>query len=323
MTETVTLTAKLGIAPIAWTNDDLPQLGGDTSLETCLAESRLAGFLGVETGGKFPKTSAQLRAVLAAHELRLVSGWYSGTLLDADLETEKRQVFDQLTLFRECGASVLVYGETAGTIQNKQNVPLSNRRVLTDHEIDAYGGKLTEFAQFCADFGVPLAFHHHMGTAIENERDIDRFMAATGESVGLLCDTGHLTFAGADILRVLDNHGRRINHVHAKDVRLAVLQTLDRNNESFLDAVLKGIYTVPGDGMIDFNAVIRRLFQLGYTGWFVVEAEQDPLKAPPLEYARIGHRALSAALALAGYQIESGHPGQDPVGASHDSKSKL
>ena len=299
MTETVTLTAKLGIAPIAWTNDDLPQLGGDTSLETCLAESRLAGFLGVETGGKFPKTSAQLRAVLAAHELRLVSGWYSGTLLDADLETEKRQVFDQLTLFRECGASVLVYGETAGTNQNKQNVPLSNRRVLTDHEIDAYGGKLTEFAQFCADFGVPLAFHHHMGTAIENERDIDRFMAATGESVGLLCDTGHLTFAGADILRVLDNHGRRINHVHAKDVRLAVLQTLDRNNESFLDAVLKGIYTVPGDGMIDFNAVIRRLFQLGYTGWFVVEAEQDPLKAPPLEYARIGHRALSAALALA------------------------
>ena len=306
MSQTMTRTAKLGIAPIAWTNDDLPQLGGETSLETCLAESRLAGFLGVETGGKFPKTSSQLREVLAAHELRLVSGWYSGTLLDAELEAEKRRAVDQLSLFRDCGASVIVYGETAGTIQNKQDVPLAGRRMLTDREIDAYGRKLTEFAQFCADFGVPLAFHHHMGTAIENEHDIDRLMAATGEPVGLLCDTGHLTFAGADILRVLDKHGRRVNHVHAKDVRSAVLQTLDRSRESFLDAVLKGVYTVPGDGMIDFPSVTRKLADLGYEGWFVVEAEQDPAKAPPLEYARIGHRALCDALSSAGYRIETG-----------------
>jgi inosose dehydratase len=306
MTQTLALTAKLGIAPIAWTNDDLPQLGGDTSLETCLAESRLAGFLGVETGGKFPKSSAELRAVLAAHELRLVSGWYSGTLLDADLETEKRQVHDQLTLFRDCGAAVLVYGETAGTIQNQQNVPLAKRRVLADREVETYGRKLTKFATFCADAGVPLAFHHHMGTAIENEHDIDRLMAATGESVGLLCDTGHLTFAGADILRVLDKHGRRINHVHAKDVRSAVLARIDRDHDSFLDAVLKGVYTVPGDGMIDFKGVVRRLAELGYQGWFVVEAEQDPVKAPPLEYARLGHRALSDALTSAGYRIEAG-----------------
>lgn len=303
---TGTLTAKLGIAPIAWTNDDLPQLGGETSLQTCLTESRLAGFLGVETGGKFPKTSTQLREVLAAHELRLVSGWYSGTLLDADLETEKRQVVDQLTLFRECGATVLVYGETAGTIQNKQNVPIVRRRVLTDDEIKIYGRKLTAFATFCTDLGVSLAFHHHMGTAIQSEHDIDRLMAATDTPVGLLCDTGHLTFAGADILRVLDHHGRRIKHVHAKDVRSTVLQTLDPETDSFLDAVLKGIYTVPGDGMIDFATVVRRLAELGYEGWFVVEAEQDPAKAPPLEYARIGHRALSAALRSAGYQIAAG-----------------
>lgn len=306
MAQTIALSAKLGIAPIAWTNDDLPQLGGETSLETCLAESRLAGFLGVETGGKFPKTSAQLRDVLAAHQLQLVSGWYSGTLLDSDLETEKRQVQDQLTLFRECGAAVLVYGETAGTIQNKQDVPLANRRVLEDGEIETYGRKLTEFATFCANSGVPLAFHHHMGTAIENEHDIDRLMAATGDAVGLLCDTGHLTFAGADILRVLDKHGRRINHVHAKDVRANVLATLDRTKESFLDAVLKGVYTVPGDGSIDFPTVVRRLGEIGYQGWFVVEAEQDPVTAPPLEYARIGHRALADALTAAGYRIEVG-----------------
>jgi inosose dehydratase len=306
MSQTITLKAKLGIAPIAWSNDDLPQLGGETSLETCLAESRLAGFAGVETGGKFPKTSAQLHEVLAAHELQLVSGWYSGTLLDADLETEKRQVVDQLTLFRDCGAAVLVYGETASTIQNKQNVPIARRRVLTDREIEAYGHKLTEFAQFCGDFGVPLAFHHHMGTAIQSEYDIDRLMAATGDSVGLLCDTGHLTFAGADILRVLDNHARRINHVHAKDVRSTVLEALDPERDSFLDAVLKGVYTVPGDGMIDFPTIIRLLAERGYEGWFVVEAEQDPLKAPPLQYARLGHRALSDALSLAGYQIDVG-----------------
>ena len=309
MTQTIALTAKLGIAPIAWTNDDLPQLGGETPLETCLSESRSAGFLGVETGGKFPKTSTELRDVLAAHQLRLVSGWYSGTLLDGDLETEKRQAHDQLSLFRDCGAAAIVYGETAGTIQNQQTVPLVKRRVLTDREIETYGRKLTQFAQFCADFGVPLAFHHHMGTAIENEHDIDRLMASTGEAVGLLCDTGHLTFAGADILRVLDNHGKRVNHVHAKDVRAPVLAALNRDTESFLDAVLKGVYTVPGDGAIDFAAVCRKLAEVGYSGWFVVEAEQDPAKAPPLKYALLGHRALHDALSSAGYHIEDAPSG--------------
>jgi inosose dehydratase len=300
----MSLTAKLGISPIAWSNDDLPQLGGDTPLETCLSESREAGFLGVETGGKFPKTSAELASVLAAHGLRLVSGWYSGTLLDADLEAEKDKAHAQLTLFRDCGAAVLVYGETAGTIQHRRDVPLARRRVLGDIEIAAYGRKLTAFAEHCAGFGVPLAFHHHMATAIEDERDIDRLMASTGDAVGLLYDTGHLTFAGADVFRVLDTHGHRINHVHAKDVRDEVLASIDRRAESFLDAVLNGVFTVPGNGMIDFGTVVRRLADIGYEGWFVVEAEQDPTQAPPLEYAHIGHRALSEALQHAGYRIE-------------------
>jgi inosose dehydratase len=298
------LTAKLGVSPIAWSNDDLPELGGDTPLETCLAESRQVGFLGVETGGKFPKTSAELASVLAAHGLRLISGWYSGTLLHSDIEAEKDKVQGQLALFRDCGAAVLVYGETAGTIQNRRDIPLARRRVLGDDEVAAYGRKLTAFAEHCAGFGVPLAFHHHMATAIEDERDIDRLIAKTGDAVGLLYDTGHLTFARADVFRVLAKHGRRINHVHAKDVRRDVLAGIDRTTESFLDAVLKGVFTVPGDGMIDFGAVARRLADIGYQGWFVVEAEQDPAKAPPLEYARIGHRALTQALQEAGYRIE-------------------
>ena len=302
------LEARLGIAPIAWSNDDLPELGGDTSLETCLSEARLAGFSGVESGGKFPAAAAELGPLLDAHGLRLVSGWYSGTVLDADLEAEKERVSGQLRMFRELGAPVLVYGETAGTIQNKRGAPISTRRVLSDEEMRAYGRKLTAFAEFCAGQGVPLSFHHHMGTVVETEGDVDRLMAATGTAVGLLYDTGHLTFAGADVLRVLDRHGSRINHVHAKDVRGPVADGLDRTRESFLDAVLKGVYTVPGDGMVDFGAVAARLAGIGYEGWFVVEAEQDPAKAPPLEYARIGFAALSEALTAAGYDIREERP---------------
>ena len=297
--------AKLGIAPIAWSNDDLPELGGGTTLETCLRESRDAGFSGVETGGKFPKTAAALRPKLDAYGLSLASGWYSGTVLDApeDLAEEKDRVAPQLALFHALGAACLAYGETAGTIQNRRDAPLATRRVLSEEEIKAYGRRLTRFAEHCAGAGVPLAFHHHMATAIETERDLDLLMRHTGAAVGLLFDAGHMRFAGGDVLRVIGAHGGRIVHVHAKDVRGPVIAGLDRGRRSFLDAVLEGAFTVPGDGAIDFAAVCRRLADAGYEGWFVVEAEQDPAKAPPAEYARTGHRALSAALAAAGYRV--------------------
>ncbi|WP_416414749.1 myo-inosose-2 dehydratase [Pantoea sp. App145] len=300
------LKAKLGIAPIAWSNDDLPQLGGDTPLSTCLVESHMAGFQGVETGGKFPKTSDALKPLLREFQLELVSGWYSGTLLDNSVEDEIRKSLPQMQLFRDCGATCLVYGETAGTIQNQQNVPLVKRRRLSDAQIKEYGDKLSRFADFCTDYGVPLAFHHHMGTAIEDEHDIDRLMAATSTNVGLLFDSGHLVFAGVDPMRILEKHGNRIIHVHTKDVRQDVLASLDWNQHSFLDAVLKGVYTVPGDGAINFNAIIQKLAEIGYQGWFVVEAEQDPAKAPPLKYARIGYDTLQAALIAAGYILVEG-----------------
>lgn len=300
------LTARLGIAPIGWSNDDLPQLGGDTLLETCLRESREAGYLGVETGGKFPRSSAQLAPLLAEHGLQLASGWYSGKLLDSDIDSEKSRALEQLSLFRDCGAAVLAYGETSGTIQNRQSVPMTRRRVLTDSDIAAYGQKLTAFAEYCADFGVPLAFHQHIGTVIESEHDLDRLLAATGPAVGLLYDTGHLAFARIDVFRVIDKYGSRITHVHAKDVRREILLGVKPEQESFLEAVLRGVFTVPGDGMIDFGAIALRLADVGYEGWFVVEAEQDPVKAPPLEYARLGHRSLTVALHAAGYSIEGG-----------------
>ena len=295
--------AKLGIAPIAWSNDDLPELGGETPLETCLSEARAAGFLGVETGGKFPKEVSELACVLNRHELKLASGWYSGTLLDIELAQEQDRAHGQLTLFRELGAACLTYGETAGTIQNIRAAPLDTRRRLDDDALKTYGRRLTAFAEFCADEGVPLAFHHHMGTAIEDERDLDLLMDSTGEAVHLLLDAGHMAFAGGDPLAVVEKHGGRIIHVHAKDIRRAVIDELERGKQSFLDAVLEGAFTVPGDGSLDFGQIARALADAGYEGWFVVEAEQDPVKAPPYEYACIGHNALSNALVNAGYEI--------------------
>jgi len=301
----MSLEARLAIAPIAWTNDDLPELGGATPLETCLAEMKLAGFAGTELGGKFPRAAGALRTVLAKHGLALASGWYSGTLLDGDLETEKRQIAAQLALFKAMGAPVIVYGETSRTVQSRRGAPLATRPRLTPEQFKPYGEKLTALARHCRSAGVDLTFHHHMGTAVETEEDVDRLMAATGEDVGLLFDTGHITFAGGDALGMARRHAKRINHVHTKDIRREVLKGLDFARTSFLDAVLAGVFTVPGDGMIDFGAVAGLLRDIGYQGWIVVEAEQDPAKAEPLKYARIGRRALTEALTAAGYRIRA------------------
>ena len=298
-----TMKLRLGMSPISWSNDDLPQLGGDTPLDVCLSETREAGFVGTETGGKFPKQADALAGVLADHDLALVSGWYSGTLINNDLESELDRISDQLALFKSVGASVIVYGETYETVQNRQERPLSSRPKLDDFDVAAYGRRLTALAEHCAGEGVPLTFHHHMGTAVETEAELDAVMNATGEAVGLLLDTGHLVFAGGDNAAVIAKHGKRINHFHTKDIRADVLAGIDRNAESFLDCVLKGVFTVPGDGMIDYDDIMKRLFDVGYEGWVIIEAEQDPAKANPLEYAKMGYSKLHQALHDVGYSL--------------------
>ncbi len=294
---------KLGMSPISWSNDDLPQLGGETTLETCLRETREAGYTGTELGGKFPKDKETLGKVLAQHDLKLVSGWYSGLLLNNTLENELERVKPQLELFAALEAPVLVYGETYLTVQNRQHEPLASKPVFADSEFTAYGERLTGLADYCASQGVQLTFHHHMGTGVETERELDLTMANTGESVGLLIDTGHLLFAGGDILAVIERHGHRVNHVHAKDVRSEVLEAVDREKDSFLDCVLRGVFTVPGDGMIDYHAVLQALADQEFQGWVIVEAEQDPAEADPYEYACIGYQALRKAALAAGYTI--------------------
>jgi|TARA_B100000787_G_C16179917_1_gene291181 inosose dehydratase len=296
--------AKLGISPIAWSNDDLPQLGGETTLETCLTESKISGFSGVETGGKFPTTPESLGPILKEHKLNLASGWFSGTVLDSDLEEEKDRALGQLTLFKELGAKCMAYGETAGTIQNIRHAPLNTKRKISDDDFKIYGKKLTLFAEFCSDFGMPISFHHHMGTAVETEPELDSLMNYTGEAVHLLFDTGHMTFAGGNSINVINKYANRITHVHTKDIRSSIVDNLNKDKESFLDAVLKGAFTVPGDGSINFKEVVDTLARNNYEGWFIVEAEQDPVKANPLEMAHIGNKELRECLNLSGYEIE-------------------
>jgi inosose dehydratase len=294
---------RFGVAPIAWTNNDLPQLGGETTLETCLRETRKAGFSGTETGVKFPMDATVLAPILHKHKLAAVSGWFSGELLKRTVKAEQARILAQMETFKALGAPVHIYAETTGTVQNKIDIGLSQRPRLADEEFRDYGRKLTQLAEWMADFGVPMTYHHHMGTVVETQREIDLLMANTGKAVGLLLDTGHLAFAGSDIAETTRKHGRRINHVHCKDLRGDVLKAARQKDQSFLAAILDGVFTVPGDGFIDYHAFARLLFDIGYEGWVVVEAEQDPAKAPPLEYSRMGHRHLTAAFEAAGYRI--------------------
>ncbi|HYM98311.1 MAG TPA: myo-inosose-2 dehydratase [Aestuariivirgaceae bacterium] len=294
---------RLGVAPIAWTNSDLPQLGGDTSLEICLEESRAAGFSGTETGVKFPMDSKVLGPILAKHSLSLVSGWFSGELLSGSTEREKDRMAAQIATFRALGAPILIYAETSGSVQARQDTGISQRPRLTDKEFRDFGRKLDRLAEWMAAEGMPMAYHHHMGTVIETEHEIDLLMANTGAAVSLLLDTGHLTYAGASVLDTTRRHAGRINHVHCKDIRPDILKRARQEDMSFLNAILAGVFTVPGDGMIDYYAFARLLADIGYSGWAVVEAEQDPVKSPPGEYSKLGFDHLQQAFRAAGYEI--------------------
>ena len=294
---------RLGIAPIGWSNDDLPDLGGDITLEQCLSEARAAGYVGVEKGGKFPMDPKVLGPILEEHGLRMVSGWFSGELRHGSIEREQRRIARQLELYQALDVPVMVYAETTGTVQGALDVPVADRPRMAEEEFKSYGDKLTELAEWLRAERCPMTFHHHMGTVVETAEEVDLLMSRTGDAVGLLFDTGHLYFAGGDVLATARRHGRRINHVHCKDIRADVLARLKAENWSFLKGVVEGVFTVPGDGTIDFGSFAKVLAEIGYSGWVVVEAEQDPAKANPLEMARIGHRTLTEAFGQAGFTI--------------------
>jgi len=298
------MTVRLGTNPIAWSNDDLPELGGGTPLETCLAEAREAGFTGIELGNKFPRELAALQAVLGRHGLGLVSGWYGAALRHRGVKAEIAAMRPHLDLLRACGCGVMVFAETSDTVQGRRDVPVADRPVMRDDEWPAFLERLGRIGDWMAAQGVRMAFHHHMGTVVETAAEIDRLLSGTPDSVGLLFDTGHLAFAGADPAAVARRWAHRINHVHAKDVRPDVLAQVLRERWSFLDAVVAGVYTVPGDGCVDFAAALRPLAEAGYAGWLVVEAEQDPARANPLTYAKAGYAHLRSATGGVGLVVD-------------------
>lgn len=291
-------TIRIGANPIGWSNDDMRELGGDTPLETCLAEAKEVGFEGMELGHKFPREPAALRAALAPYSLACVSGWHSAQLLRRDADAEMEALRPHLDLLKAMGSPVLVFAETSGAIHGEKMKPLSRRPTLDGSQWDEFGRRMTAVAEATLQEGVRLVYHYHMGTVVQSEADIHALMAATGPAVGLLLDTGHATWGGADPAALAARYRDRIHHVHAKDVRPDVMARAREEDWSFLRAVVEGVYTVPGDGMVDYPAVFRAL--AGYEGWVVLEAEQDPARANPLAYAKLGYANLRRYLADAG-----------------------
>ena len=292
----MTWNVRIGINPISWMNDDLPSLGGDTLLETALAEGRQIGYAGFELGNKFPKDPAVLKAKLADFNLACVSGWYSGFLGQDSVEAEIARCEAHMRKLQFNACTVVVYGECADTIQGQIDTPLARRPRFRDDALWlAYGQKLNAFgAHLQQSYGITLAYHHHMGAYVESPEDIDHLMAVTDAgAVGLLFDTGHAWYGGAtDVVALLNRHVARVVHVHCKDVRPQVIAQARNDGWSFLTGVLNGTFTVPGDGVIDYQAVLDALHAAHYQGWLVVEAEQDPAVAPSYRYAEMGYQTL-------------------------------
>ena len=272
----------LGVSPLSWTNDVLAELGGDIPLEVCLKDAAENGYAGVELGRKFPRNARELLSKLSNYGLQLATGWHSGFLAERSVEAEWKTAEDHVRLLEECGCQVLVYGE-CGRLEGDSpwDEPLSRKTKLKSIDLPAYVEKLAEFSVGLTKRGLKLAYHHHLKMLVESAEEIATFCELTQPEVGLLLDTGHAYAAGADYAEILRRFGDRVAHIHLKDVRRPVLDWARKNDVSFNSAVREGIFTVPGDGNVDFSAVGKFIHSSGYSGWVVVEAEQDPAKAAP------------------------------------------
>jgi inosose dehydratase len=281
---------RIGANPIGWSNDDMQELGGWIPLEQCLSEAKAAGFVGMELGNKFPREASKLRPILDTYGHALIGGWHSIFLIERDAETEFAEAALHRKLLKDMGTNVFIVAECTRTIHGDKSKPLSTRPKMTEAEWKRFTERLTKLADLLRQEGFQLVYHHHMGTVVQTEEEIDRLMKETGEAVHLLLDTGHATWGGADPAALARRYRKRISHVHCKDVRAAVRKESEAKDWSFLDSVIAGVYTVPGDGIVDYVSVFKEL--PGYSGWVVVEAEQDPKKAEPAKYAKLGHDNL-------------------------------
>jgi len=287
---------KLGIAPIAWTNDDLPELGGENTFEQCVSEMALAGFTGCEIGNKYPKDPAVLKKALDMRGIQICSCWFS-TFFTTDPEEETVEAFKtQLDFLHKMGAKVIGCSEQGGSIQGRPLPIFGEKKPLfTDEQWNKLFAGMNKLADIAAEKGMKVSLHHHMGTGIQTPAEIDRFMQGTKDNVYLLFDSGHIYFSEGTqeaVDALIDKYIGRIAHVHLKDVRAPKRKETMRKNMSFLDAVKNGTFTVPGDGDISFGHIFSTLEKSGYEGWMLVEAEQDPAKANPLEYAMMARKFI-------------------------------
>ncbi|MCE5256497.1 MAG: myo-inosose-2 dehydratase [Spirochaetaceae bacterium] len=279
-------TIRLAIAPIGWTNDDLPELGGEIPFEQCVSEMALAGFQGSEVGNKYPKDPAVLNKALKLRGLTICNAWFSSFLTTKPLKEVEREFIAHRDFLYEVGARVIGAAEQGNSIQGKPLPIFDAKPTYTKDQWKMVADGLNRLGQLAQEKGMQLTYHHHMGTGIQTAEEIDTLMEMTEPGLcDLLYDTGHLVFSGEDHIAVLKKWAPRIKHVHLKDVRPDVVARAKKEKWSFLQAVKSGAFTVPGDGAIDFTPVFDTLKKAGYRGWWVVEAEQDPAKANPLEYA--------------------------------------
>ena len=282
-------TVQLGIAPIGWCNDDMPELGAENTFKQTVSEMALAGFTGCEIGNKYPSDPVELKTQLDLRGMRIASRWFSSFLITKPYEEVEAEFIKELDFLAAVGASRINVSEQSYSIQGQADTPVltgNHKRMMDEREWDLLCGGLNKLGKAAADRGFKLCFHHHMGTVVQTAEETDRMMANTDPRYVFLCyDTGHFTFAGEDPLAMLKKYVDRVGHVHLKDMRLPVVEEARRNNWSFLQAVRNGAFTVPGDGDVDFDPVLKVLSGAGYQGWLLVEAEQDPAKADPLAYA--------------------------------------
>lgn len=293
---------RFGTNPIAWANDDDQSLGADIPTARILHEAgELIGFDGIENGHRWPEDPEELRALLAGYGLAFVSGWHSMHLLAHSVDDEIRAIQPHLDKLRHNDCDVAIVCETSNSVQGLAQ-PLSTRPVLDAAAMRDFGAKVEAVAAHCASFGIDLVYHHHMGTVVQSPEDIDAFMAATGPHTKLLFDAGHCWFGGGNPTAVLGKHMGRVRHFHAKNVRARVKAQVDSEGLSFMDGVRAGAFTVPGDqeGVIEFEPLLAILAQHGYSGWIVIEAEQDPALRNPLLYQTLGLHTLKRLAAKTG-----------------------
>ncbi|MGV8937840.1 MAG: myo-inosose-2 dehydratase [Allorhizobium sp.] len=293
-----------GTNPIAWSNDDDRTLGAHISLDQCLNETARIGFDGIEKGHKFPQEPAALKAELEPRGLKYVSGWHSLNLLTSSIEDEKAAMQPALDLLKAMGCKVIIVCETSNAIHGDDACPVNDRPRLAGDQWPAFGAGVEALAAFAGEQGIVLVYHHHMGTIVESEDEIDRLMAHTGPHAKLLLDTGHCLYGGGNPERVAKNHMHRVGHIHAKNVRPDIAAQVRGDKLSFLEGVRRGSFTVPGDpeGAVDFVPVLKIAAEHGYDGWLVIEAEQDPDVRNPFEYQSLGLKSLKAFAREAGLE---------------------